>query len=44
MLKPYEHRFPWNLDWNLLRTFMVVVEQAGITLAADFLGLAFILA
>lgn len=39
MLKPYEQRFPWNLDWNLLRTFMVVVEQGGITLAADFLGL-----
>ena len=39
MLKPYEQRFPWNLDWNLLRTFVVVVEQGGITLAADFLGL-----
>lgn len=39
MQKPYEQRFPWNLDWNLLRTFMVVVEQGGITLAADFLGL-----
>jgi len=39
MMKPYEQRFPWNLDWNLLRTFIVVVEQGGITLAADFLGL-----
>lgn len=39
MHKPYEERFPWNLDWNLLRTYMVVVEQGGITLAADFLGL-----
>lgn len=39
MLKPYEQRFPWNLDWNLLRTFMVVVEQRGISRAADFLGL-----
>ncbi|WP_212769935.1 LysR family transcriptional regulator [Thalassovita mangrovi] len=39
MLKPYEQRFPWNLDWNLLRTFMVVVEQRGISKAADFLGL-----
>lgn len=38
-MKPYEHRFPWNLDWNLLRTFMVVVEQQGISKAADFLGL-----
>ena len=39
MLKPYEQRFPWNLDWNLLRTFMVVVEQQGVSKAADFLGL-----
>lgn len=38
-MKPYEQRFPWNLDWNLLRTYMVVVEQGGITTAADFLGL-----
>lgn len=39
MIKPYEHRFPWNLDWNLLRTFMVVVEAGGITPAAHLLGL-----
>lgn len=39
MLKPYEQRFPWHLDWNLLRTFMVVVEQRSISKAADFLGL-----
>lgn len=39
MLRPYEDRFPWSLDWNLLRTFMVVVEQRGVTRAADFLGL-----
>tara|TARA_R110002110_G_scaffold339137_3_gene549539 strand:+ start:1430 stop:2389 length:960 start_codon:yes stop_codon:yes gene_type:complete len=39
MLKPYEQRFPWNLDWNLLRTFMVVVEAGGITPAAHLLGL-----
>lgn len=32
-------RFPWNLDWNLLRTFMVVVEQRGISKAATHLGL-----
>ncbi|PLW77508.1 LysR family transcriptional regulator [Cohaesibacter celericrescens] len=38
-MRPYEMRFPWNLDWNLLRTFMVVVEQKSITKAADFLGL-----
>ncbi|MCW9041804.1 MAG: LysR family transcriptional regulator [Pseudopelagicola sp.] len=39
MLRPYEQRFPWQLDWNLLRTFMVVVEQRGLSRAADFLGL-----
>ena len=39
ILKPYEQRFPWQLDWNLLRTFMVVVEQRGVSRAADFLGL-----
>ena len=39
MLRPFEERFPWTLDWNLLRTFMVVVEQRGVTRAADFLGL-----
>lgn len=38
MMKPYEQRFPWQLDWNLLRTFMVVVDQGGITRAAEFLG------
>ena len=39
MSLPQHQRFPWNLDWNLLRTFMVVVEQRGISKAADFLGL-----
>jgi DNA-binding transcriptional LysR family regulator len=39
MLKTYEQRFPWQLDWNLLRTFMVVVDEGGITPAANFLGL-----
>lgn len=39
MLRPYEQRFPWNLDWNLLRTFMVIVDQRGVTRAANFLGL-----
>ena len=39
MLRPYEQRFAWNLDWNLLRTFMVVVDEGGITPAANFLGL-----
>lgn len=39
MLRPYENRFPWTLDWNLLRTFMVIVEQGSITKAAAVLGL-----
>ncbi|MBZ0217547.1 MAG: LysR family transcriptional regulator, partial [Fimbriimonadaceae bacterium] len=39
MLRPYEQRFPWQLDWNLLRTFIVVVDEGGITPAANFLGL-----
>ncbi|MBD3626003.1 MAG: LysR family transcriptional regulator [Rhodobacteraceae bacterium] len=39
MKPPYRRRFPWNLDWNLLRTFMVVVEQRGISKAGAFLGL-----
>ncbi|MBC7283090.1 LysR family transcriptional regulator [Hoeflea sp.] len=37
-MQPYEQRFPWNLDWNLLRTFMIVVDQKGLTRAAEFLG------
>ncbi|TRD15985.1 LysR family transcriptional regulator [Palleronia caenipelagi] len=39
MTSPGPQRFPWNLDWNLLRTFMVVVEKRGISKAADVLGL-----
>ena len=39
MLRPFEQRFPFNLDWNLLRTFMVVVDRKGISRAADYLGL-----
>jgi len=39
MVKVHEVRFPWHLDWNLLRTFMVVVDEGGITPAANFLGL-----
>lgn len=37
-MKLYEQRFPWNLDWNLLRTFVVIVDQRGPTRAAEFLG------
>ena len=32
-------RFARRLDWNLLRTFMFIVESGGITAAADYLGL-----
>ena len=32
-------RMVWNLDWNLLRTFLVIVEQGGITAAANALRL-----
>ncbi|MFC6486852.1 LysR family transcriptional regulator [Nitratireductor sp. GCM10026969] len=32
-------RMVWNLDWNLIRTFLVIVEEAGITAAANRLGL-----
>ncbi|WP_109564179.1 LysR family transcriptional regulator [Jannaschia seohaensis] len=39
MQPPDSARFPWNLDWNLLRTFLVVVEQRGISKAALALGL-----
>lgn len=39
MILPHRNRFPWNLDWNLLRTFMVIVEQRGISKAATYLGL-----
>jgi len=39
MINQNKNSFPWSLDWNLLRTFMVVVEQGGITPAANYLGL-----
>jgi len=29
----------WNLDWNLLRTYMVIIQERGITAAARRLGL-----
>lgn len=32
-------RLPFDLDWNLLRTFLVIVEERGITAAADRLNL-----
>lgn len=39
-MRPYEQRFVWNLDWNLLRTFTVVVEQQGVTRAAEFMNVS----
>lgn len=39
-MRTYEERFLWRLDWNLLRTFTIVVEQGGITRAAEFLNLS----
>jgi DNA-binding transcriptional LysR family regulator len=32
-------RFVWELDWNLLRTFMVIVQEKGLTAAGDRLSL-----
>jgi DNA-binding transcriptional LysR family regulator len=32
-------RMVWDLDWNLLRTFLVIVEEGGITAAANRLRL-----
>lgn len=39
MMKAKETTFPWALDWNLMRTFMVIVDQGSITLAAESMGL-----
>lgn len=32
-------RLPWELDWNLIRTFLAIVEENGITAAANRLRL-----
>lgn len=39
MIPSLPSRLVWDLDWNLLKTFMVVVEERSITRAADRLGL-----
>lgn len=39
-MRSFEECFLWRLDWNLLRTFTIVVEQGGITRAAEFLNLS----
>ena len=28
-------RFVWEIDWNLLRTFTVIVQEKGLTAAGD---------
>jgi len=32
-------RFVWEIDWNLLRTFMVIVQERGMTAAGEKLSL-----
>lgn len=32
-------RFVWEMDWNLLRTFMVIVQEKGLTAAGEKLSL-----
>lgn len=39
MLEGKGSRFAWELDWNLLRTFMVIVEERSLTRAAQRLDL-----
>ena len=38
MYNPLTTRLPWNLDWNLLRTYLVIVETGSVTSAANKLG------
>ena len=38
-VKALSDKLVWNLDWNLLRTFMVIVQEQGITAAAKRLDL-----
>lgn len=37
-MNSYENRFPWHLDWNLLRSFIMIVEEGSITAAANALN------
>ena len=37
---PPRARFVWEIDWNLLRTFMVIVQEQSLTAAGDKLSLA----
>lgn len=38
MARP-RRRFVWEIDWNLLRTFMVIVQERGLTAAGEKLSL-----
>jgi DNA-binding transcriptional LysR family regulator len=39
MISPRSERLVWELDWNLLRTFVVIAEVKSITRAAERLNL-----
>ena len=39
MVTPRSERLVWELDWNLLRTFVVIAEVKSITRAAERLNL-----
>jgi DNA-binding transcriptional LysR family regulator len=39
MTSPHSERLVWDLDWNLLRTFVVIAEVKSITRAAERLNL-----
>ena len=38
-MTPPRRRFVWEIDWNLLRTFMVIVQERGLTAAGEKLSL-----
>jgi DNA-binding transcriptional LysR family regulator len=38
-MTPPRRRFVWEIDWNLLRTFMVIVRERGLTAAGEKLSL-----
>lgn len=38
-MTPTRRRFVWEIDWNLLRTFMVIVQEKGLTAAGEKLSL-----
>lgn len=40
MMSGQRRRFVWEIDWNLLRTFMVIVQERGLTAAGERLSLA----